>query len=454
MIISWNVRGINNVGKCHEVISRLKKMNPAMAILIETRVKPNNAKKVLNKFGKKWKLIDNYVNHNNDRIWILWNETRIKVINHGSSSQFTHYSIHYLNGDLKIWCTTIYALNKLEQRKKLWEDIKHIHNNIKDPWFLMGDFNNVFRDQDRIRGNVVHTNEYKDLTSMMEQASLFEKYTTGDHFTWTNNQRNGIIYFRIYGVLGNISWQQQNMDIILSILNHRASDQPCPRRINRTPFKFQNIMVTKMYYNDYVLQSWNESLVGNPMYVIWKKLQRLQLVIRGMCKTFNGINQYFGVARVDLALAQSNLLMDKINFQLIDKVKECTKEVLRLSNIEERVLKQKSKVDWLRLGDGNNAYFFSSLKSKRSQTQFISLKDEEGKTLYHQVEFEQEITRYYKNLIRTAQSNLTSIYIVALITPITESEKIYSLKGIKDIYAPDIDGYSAKFFKSSWEIIK
>lgn len=83
-------------------------------------------------------------------------------------------------------------------------------------------------------------------------------------------------------------------------------------------------------------------------------MYRLELVIKGMCKTFNGINQYLGVARVDLTLAQYNLLMDKMNVQLIDKVKKCTKEVLGLSNIEEQVLKQKSKVDWIRLGDGNN----------------------------------------------------------------------------------------------------
>lgn len=90
-----------------------------MAILIEIRVKPNNAKKVLNKFGKKRKFIDNYVNHNNGMIWILWDETRIKVINHDSSSHFIHYSIHYPNDDLKNWCITIYALKQLEQIKKL-----------------------------------------------------------------------------------------------------------------------------------------------------------------------------------------------------------------------------------------------------------------------------------------------------------------------------------------------
>ncbi|KAI5448509.1 hypothetical protein KIW84_015789 [Lathyrus oleraceus] len=150
------------------------------------------------------------------------------------------------------------------------------------------------------------------------------------------------------------------------------------------------------------------------------------------------------------------------------KVKKCTKEVLRLINIEEQALKQKSMVDWLRSGDCNNAYLLASLKSKRCKTQFTSLKDEVGNTLYTQLEFEPEITRYYKNLIGTRQSNLTSIDIVALrkgpqlkgdqrealIAPIRESELLSSLKGIKYIFASGIDGYNEKFFKSSWDTIK
>lgn len=68
MITSWNVRGINNLGKCHEVISRLNKMNPDIAIVIKTRVKSENALKIKNKFGKKWSVIHNYADHSNGRI--------------------------------------------------------------------------------------------------------------------------------------------------------------------------------------------------------------------------------------------------------------------------------------------------------------------------------------------------------------------------------------------------
>lgn len=88
--------------------------------------------------------------------------------------------------------------------------------------------------------------------------------------------------------------------------------------------------------------------------------------------------------------------------------------------------------------------------------------------MYQKADIEQKITKYYKNLIGTANRTLTSINIVALrkrpqlddaqrealTTHITENENFACLKGIKDISAPCIDGSSAKFFKSSWNIIK
>lgn len=120
MIISWNVRGINNAGKCHEVSSRLNQMKPVIAVLIETRVKIHNAVKVRNKIGHHWQVIDNYEKHNNGRIWVLWNENKINVNLTASSNQYVHCVIHHTNGTFVMWLTAIYGLNTLEQRKQLW----------------------------------------------------------------------------------------------------------------------------------------------------------------------------------------------------------------------------------------------------------------------------------------------------------------------------------------------
>ncbi|XP_050909861.1 uncharacterized protein LOC127123701 [Lathyrus oleraceus] len=298
-------------------------MNPELVILIESRVKPHNVIKFKNKFVKKWNVIDNYFKHNNGRIWILWDETMVKVINHESSSQFIHYSIYHPNGDMKTWLTFIYVINTLDQRKKLWKDIESIHAGIIGPWCLMGDYNNVLKAQDRIGRILVNENKYKDLVDMIEQTGLYEKES------------------------------------------------------------------------------------------ITRQLEK---------------------AREDLYVAQTNLLQDRMNIQLIDRVKDCTNEVLSLNNVEEQMLKKKSKVEWLRLGDGNNAHFYASLKSKRKQTQIANLKDEAvAMRGGPQLSFEQRDS---------------------LIAFIIEKESFTSLKGIKDMSAPSIDGFSVKFFKSTWDNTK
>ncbi|MCH95907.1 hypothetical protein A2U01_0016889, partial [Trifolium medium] len=107
------------MGKVREVSSRLLELNPDIAILIETRVKNNKAKNI---------------------------RKRLK-----------------LRGDWLFWLTTIYAQNQLNQRRKLWKDIETLHSQQQGPWFLMGDFNNVLKSQDRIGGRTVTESEYRDL---------------------------------------------------------------------------------------------------------------------------------------------------------------------------------------------------------------------------------------------------------------------------------------------------
>ncbi|CAK8540218.1 unnamed protein product [Lathyrus sativus] len=157
-----------------------------------------------------------------------------------------------------------------------------------------------------------------------------------------------------------------------------------------------------------------------------------------------------------------------MNVQAIDKLRDYTNEVLRLNNIEDNIIKQKLKVEWLRLGDGNNSYFHASLKARQRQDQLDRLEDDNGKILTHQNEIEIEIVNYYKNLVGTSNNNLANIDIEAkrkgpqlnvmqreiLIAPITEEEILKSLKGLKYNSAPGLDGYNAKLYKVTWDFIK
>lgn len=155
MIIVWKLRGLNKAGKIKEVSSRLLDLNPEIAILIETRVKENKEDVVRTKLEIRGSFIDNYNKYDNGRLWVYWNNDNVDIKVVKVTNQIIHYGFYVIKGNWKYWMTIIYALNHLERRKKLWQDVKDIHNQQQGPWFLTGDFNNVLKSQDIIGGKVV-----------------------------------------------------------------------------------------------------------------------------------------------------------------------------------------------------------------------------------------------------------------------------------------------------------
>jgi hypothetical protein len=181
-----------------------------------------------------------------------------------------------------------------------------------------------------------------------------------------------------------------------------------------------------------------------------------------------GINIALEKARERLKQAHTSLLTDRMNPLLLMHVKECTEEVIMWCDLEEQMLQQRAKIDWLRLSDGNNKYFHASIKAKQKQCELRALYREDGTLITTHDDVEQEVLNLYGSLMGKADSNLMSIDIMAmragphltsdqrelLVTPIREDEVYSALKSIGDLKAPGLDGYGAKFFKVSWGIVK
>lgn len=164
-------------------------------------MKIDKAKSIKNKLNIKGLYIDNYQHHDNGRIWVAWNNNKLEIKHVRSTSQMIHCGIYANNGDFKLWLTTIY----LNQRNILWKDIKNIHGKQQGPWYLIGEFNNVTKDYDKIGGVIVIVGECIDLHNMIAQTGLFEMNIIGDYYTWSNNHIEDIIYSIIDRVLGNVS---------------------------------------------------------------------------------------------------------------------------------------------------------------------------------------------------------------------------------------------------------
>lgn len=110
----------------------------------------------------------------------------------------------------------------------------------------------------------------------------------------------------------------------------------------------------------------------------------------------------------------------------------------------------------------------ASLKSKNKQKVITHLCKDDGTNIFEQEDMEREILDFYGQLMGNAQPVMEGIDIEAmrygnnlerdqrcmLNNPVTEKEVLQALKSLGDLKAPDPDGYGAKFFKSSWNIVR
>ena len=89
------MRGMNKRYKQKEIRLLLQQNKTNLAGLIETRIKETNSKTILKAIAPGWKIIHNYKEAANGRIWILWDESwyDIKLIK--SSAQMIRWSSCY-----------------------------------------------------------------------------------------------------------------------------------------------------------------------------------------------------------------------------------------------------------------------------------------------------------------------------------------------------------------------
>lgn len=474
MMISWNIRGLNKVGKTIEISSRLKSLNPTTIVLLETRVRKNKALTVRNKLNLNMKYLDNYDKHENGRIWFIWDDSKVMIKHICSTSQLIHCGVYNPNGDFLHWCTAIYALNHLDDRRKLWKDIEDLRVQQADPWCLLGDFNNVLKAEDRIGGRDVTESEYVDLREMMSRVGLYEMDTCGDFFTWTNKQADNTIYSRIDRFLGNLNWLQMHIDSTLKILAPSISDHAlmflsCKDQSSRLRgrFKYRNSLARLNGFHDEVKKNWNLGVHGNPMYKLWTKLSRLQSVLKNLSSPLNGLREKIDEARRNLQQAHEDLCRDRFNVDNINRVKDRTSELLQLNELEDSDLRQKAKINWIRQGDGNNSYFHATIKGRYKHNAIRSLIKEDGSCITSHEDIEEEVLKFYSALLGSSESNLAGLNIPAirngntlnqfqrdmLIGPVSNAEIDTAIKGMDVNKTPGIDGYGVGFFKDAWSIV-
>ncbi|KAK8663944.1 hypothetical protein V6N13_083749 [Hibiscus sabdariffa] len=154
---------------------------------------------------------------------------------------------------------------------------------------------------------------------------------------------------------------------------------------------------------------------------------------------------------------------------VVGQEKRVAIELMDLYKVEEKILMQKSRVQFIKEGDQNSSFFFRQVAVRQRANSIRVLQDSQGSNLDTFESISGELVRFFSGSLGVVDDNvepvsddllkellgveLTAEMQNSLIAPVTNKEikdVIFTMNGNK---APGPDRYSAKFFQVAWSIV-
>uniref|UniRef100_A0A803PPW5 DUF4283 domain-containing protein n=1 Tax=Cannabis sativa TaxID=3483 RepID=A0A803PPW5_CANSA len=365
--------------------------------------------------------------HKGGRMVVTWNPNTFCINILKCTSQLIHLQVSALNG-MNCLVTFVYAFNDEEGRKILWHDLMAIAT--QDPWVVLGDFNDVLEQEERVGSRVqsLNSHAFKDCISY---CLLEDIKSSGKFFTWCNNQQGGDrIYSKLDRVMANAKW----MDLWLGA---------------------EAIFL-------------NEGIFDHSPALIVAKLKALKPVFKKINQEgFTDLQSAtIQVART-LNCCQDKLLLDPQNLVLQQEESDARIAFTQAYKNYQLFLRQKAKTSWIRDGDNNTAVFHASLKARNNQNRILSIVDAHGTRVDDPNKITEVFLGYYQQLLGTKMMNRRKVIgqvlnkgptvsmqqSLALLAPITDEEIKNAMFAIPGSKAPGPDGYSSFFFQDNWDLL-
>ncbi|KAK9733187.1 hypothetical protein RND81_04G049800 [Saponaria officinalis] len=441
MIVSaWNVRGLNESVRQHEINTFLLRNKVTITGLLETRVKEVSSARVLNKFGR-FRAINNYSAHYNGRIWVLWQEAFLDVTILQVAAQLIHLKFFCKLLNVSVYVTFVYGFNDGVARRQLWHDVMGLAPLVDLGWLVLGDFNIHFQ---------------------------------GGPFTWMNNQ-DGVArgWSKLDWAFVNPLWLQSFPDSVMHILPPGTSDHsPLLVRLgvqasSPKSFQFLNCWIDNVQFLELVSSAWDVLVRGTPVFRLFAKLKKVKHSLGQLHREFySNLSTRVTQCYSDLLADQAALLGSPMDSILMEKVTVLKQKLCVLKRAEISMLEQRAKITPLKLADSNTAYFYAAVAARRHLSVVGTIVDHHGRACSTSSSVADAFCNYYLSLLGTPSSvaplkiaDIQSGYCLTrdvsdpLDAPISSDEIRAALFSMGSNKSPGVDGFSVEFFKASWNVV-
>jgi hypothetical protein len=311
---------------------------------------------------------------------LLWNTDSFKFLSKFSGNGFIGIRVECDSTILHL--VNIYSPCCIVGKKKLWEDLLELKRQSGGgEWCIGSDFNAVLHRSERKGSSVDNRIRERTLFNrFVEEMEVVDVPVLGKKFSWFS--ADGKAMSRIDRFLlsdGFIS----TFGISGQWIGDRDISDHCPIWLLAStvdwgpkPFKVINDWLEHPEFLPFVDKMWKSfDVKGKKAFVLIEKFKLLKDCLRKWNKeVFGYLDLNIEKTVNDLNIVEGLLGEDDSEAELLRR-EGLNKDFWRQLHYKESLLKQKSRMKWIKEGDSNSRFFHESIKSRRRRNQLVALKD-------------------------------------------------------------------------------
>ncbi|KAK8658097.1 hypothetical protein V6N13_036309 [Hibiscus sabdariffa] len=392
-IFYWNVQGCGDSRFLLAAKQLLRDNRHDLVVFVEPRISGRRAGFVISALGfPNSHRVE--ANGFSGGIWVAWYDS-VQVDILITHFQFLHFHITNKSLNSTLLATAVYASPSVSKRKTLWPLLCRLADSIRSPWLLFRDFNATLTSADR-SGCALSSRPSRDFQNLLVDYGLRDMGFLGPAFTWSR----GSASVRLDRFICNSYFDETfSESTVHHLLRLRSDHRPLILTVGRSfrnrrssPFRYFSGWKSHSDFSRMVADNWK---VSSSMSVT---LQRFVQAADTWNKTIFG---YVGTKKRTL-MARLRGIQKSLSCHPSRFLRRLESELLvdleHLLDQEELLWRQKSRSDWVSLGDRNTRYFHRQAICHKQRSMITTLMIRDGSWCDDDDTLMSEAVEFFKNL--------------------------------------------------------